>query len=282
MLVQKAKKEKLPKKARIIYAITIIICAIAIALAIYRQFFYQEDYSKNIVPNLNEEDSNTLKNKFEDLFINDIEIGNSSQTGSIKKINDDKKIIYRVFEGEKIIENSYNIQVHIPTINIDSEIIKKYNEEINNEFIQKVRDILDTKNKNIIYTVEYVATLENNILSLMIRSDYKEGNNPQKVVIKTYNYDIIEDKELTLQELLQRKNRDLNEVQNTIKQEIEVEQKKAEDLKNLGYNIFSRDINSDMYKIENTDQFFVVEDRIYIIYPYGNTMQTNEVDLVIL
>lgn len=282
MRVQKAKKEKLPKKARIIYAITIIICAIAIALAIYRQFFYQEDYSKNIVPNLNEEDSNTLKNKFEDLFINDIEIGNSSQTGSIKKINDDKKIIYRVFEGEKIIENSYNIQVHIPTINIDSEIIKKYNEEINNEFIQKVRDILDTKNKNIIYTVEYVATLENNILSLMIRSDYKEGNNPQKVVIKTYNYDIIEDKELTLQELLQRKNRDLNEVQNTIKQEIEVEQKKAEDLKNLGYNIFSRDINSDMYKIENTDQFFVVEDRIYIIYPYGNTMQTNEVDLVIL
>lgn len=282
MLVQKAKKEKLPKKARIIYAITIIICAIAIALAIYRQFFYQEDYSKNIVPNLNEEDSNTLKNKFEDLFINDIEIGNSSQTGSIKKINDDKKIIYRVFEGEKIIENSYNIQVHIPTINIDSEIIKKYNEEINNEFVQKVRDILDTKNKNIIYTVEYVATLENNILSLMIRSDYKEGNNPQKVVIKTYNYDIIEDKELTLQELLQRKNRDLNEVQNTIKQEIEVEQKKAEDLKNLGYNIFSRDINSDMYKIENTDQFFVVEDRIYIIYPYGNTMQTNEVDLVIL
>lgn len=282
MLVQKAKKEKLPKKARIIYAITIIICAIAIALAIYRQFFYQEDYSKNIVPNLNEEDSNTLKNKFEDLFINDIEIGNSSQTGSIKKINDDKKIIYRVFEGEKVIENSYNIQVHIPTINIDSEIIKKYNEEINNEFIQKVRDILDTKNKNIIYTVEYVATLENNILSLMIRSDYKEGNNPQKVVIKTYNYDIIEDKELTLQELLQRKNRDLNEVQNTIKQEIEVEQKKAEDLKNLGYNIFSRDINSDMYKIENTDQFFVVEDRIYIIYPYGNTMQTNEVDLVIL
>ena len=282
MLVQKAKKEKLPKKARIIYAITIIICAIAIALAIYRQFFYQEDYSKNIVPNLNEEDSNTLKNKFEDLFINDIEIGNSSQTGSIKKINDDKKIIYRVFEGEKVIENSYNIQVHIPTINIDSEIIKKYNEEINNEFVQKVRDILDTKNKNIIYTVEYVATLENNILSLMIRSDYKEGNNPQKVVIKTYNYDIIEDKELTLQELLQRKNRDLNEVQNTIKQEIEVEQKKAEDLKNLGYNIFSRDINSDMYKIENTDQFFVVEDRIYIIYPYGNTMQTNEVDLVIL
>lgn len=282
MLVQKAKKEKLPKKARIIYAITIIICAIAIALAIYRQFFYQEDYSKNIVPNLNEEDSNTLKNKFEDLFINDIEIGNSSQTGSIKKINDDKKIIYRVFEGEKVIENSYNIQVHIPTINIDSEVIKKYNEEINNEFVQKVRDILDTKNKNIIYTVEYVATLENNILSLMIRSDYKEGNNPQKVVIKTYNYDIIEDKELTLQELLQRKNRDLNEVQNTIKQEIEVEQKKAEDLKNLGYNIFSRDINSDMYKIENTDQFFVVEDRIYIIYPYGNTMQTNEVDLVIL
>lgn len=282
MLVQKAKKEKLPKKARIIYAITIIICIIAIALAIYRQFFYQEDYSKNIVPNLNEEDSNTLKNKFEDLFINDIEIGNSSQTGSIKKINDDKKIIYRVFEGEKVIENSYNIQVHIPTINIDSEIIKKYNEEINNEFVQKVRDILDTKNKNIIYTVEYVATLENNILSLMIRSDYKEGNNPQKVVIKTYNYDIIEDKELTLQELLQRKNRDLNEVQNTIKQEIEVEQKKAEDLKNLGYNIFSRDINSDMYKIENTDQFFVVEDRIYIIYSYGNTTQTNEVDLVIL
>ena len=282
MLVQKAKKEKLPKKARIIYAITIIICTIAIALAIYRQFFYQEDYSKNIVPNLNEEDSNTLKNKFEDLFINDIEIGNSSQTGSIKKINDDKKIIYRVFEGEKVIENSYNIQVHIPTINIDSEVIKKYNEEINNEFVQKVRDILDTKNKNIIYTVEYVATLENNILSLMIRSDYKEGNNPQRVVIKTYNYDIIEDKELTLQELLQRKNRDLNEVQNTIKQEIEVEQKKAEDLKNLGYNIFSRDINSDMYKIENTDQFFVVEDRIYIIYPYGNTTQTNEVDMVIL
>ena len=77
---------------------------------------------------------------------------------------------------------------------------------------------------------------------------------------------------------------DLNnsDVQGKINSEIETEQKKVEDLKNLGYNIYSRDLKSDIYEVENTNSFYLTSNTLYIIYPYGNDTFTSEMDLIII
>ena len=72
------------------------------------------------------------------------------------------------------------------------------------------------------------------------------------------------------------------EIQNKIKSEIELEEKKVNDLKQLGYNIYDRDISNDIYKVENTTEFYLTGDTLYIIYAYGNETHTSEMDLVIL
>ena len=116
----------------------------------------------------------------------------------------------------------------------------------------------------------------------MIYSNFKEGTKAQKVIVKTYNYDLRNNKELKLQEVVGFEQLNENKIQDMINTKIETEQKKVKDLEGLGYNIYNRDIKNDIYKIENTEEFYMTEDVIYIIYPYGNNAETSEMDLVIL
>ena len=49
-----------------------------------------------------------------------------------------------------------------------------------------------------------------------------------------------------------------------------------------GYNVFVRNESDDIYKIENTPNFFLGKDNyLYLVYAYGNNNYTSEVDLVI-
>ena len=70
-------------------------------------------------------------------------------------------------------------------------------------------------------------------------------------------------------------------VESKIKSKIEEEEKKAEDLKSLGYNIYLRDTSSDIYTIENSTEFYLDNNALYIIYAYGNAAETSQMDLVI-
>ena len=144
------------------------------------------------------------------------------------------------------------------------------------------KKVLQSENRNIIYTVEYTANVQDGILSVMIHSNFKEGTNAQKVIIKTYHYDLRNNKEVTLSDLLRFEQLEEKKIQEQINLEIETEQKKVEDLKQLGYNIYSRDTTSDFYKIENTTEFYVEDDVLYIIYAYGNDSNTSEMDLIII
>ena len=127
-----------------------------------------------------------------------------------------------------------------------------------------------------------MANVQDGILSLMIRSNLKQGANAQKVIIQTYNYDLRNNKEITLKEVLRIEKLDENNVQNIINNKIKTEQDKAEDLKSLGYNIYSRDINSDIYSLENSTEFYLTSNALYIIYAYGNATNTSEMDIIIL
>lgn len=281
------KETEIGKKQIIIYISIILICIISIVIAFYVQFYARIDIAslvglkeKKEFGQKTEEEIEALKSNFNTVFINNIENDNDENNG--KKEQQDRKIVYTKYEKKESKINSYDLEVHIPYINIDNEVVKKYNQKIEEIFANKARNILGSENKNIIYNVEYVANIYDGILSVMVKSNLKEGSNAQKVVVQTYNYDLRNNKEITIDEMLKIKGMDKQLVQNKINDEISEEEKKVEDLKNLGYNIYTRDTSSNMYDIENASEFYVTEDTLYIIYAYGNQTSTSEMDLVIL
>ena len=73
-----------------------------------------------------------------------------------------------------------------------------------------------------------------------------------------------------------------NDVEKAIQNYIEIQENNSKSLKNLGYGIYVRNSKDNMYKIENTKQFFIKNGKLYIIYPYGNTTATTEMDIVII
>ena len=59
-------------------------------------------------------------------------------------------------------------------------------------------------------------------------------------------------------------------------------QDKAEDLISLGYEVYSRNLDSDIYEIKNSKEFFVHNNTLYIIYAYGNDDLTRQMDIVVI
>lgn len=280
-------KNRIKKKQLFIYISIIIICIISVIIAFYVQFYTRIDIAKFIgisqkagLGSKTEEQQQTIKSEFNTIFNNTIT--NDNDTNNSKKEEADKKIVYTKYEKKETKLNSYDLEVHIPHINISGEVVEKYNQEIENIFVDMAKKVLQSENNNVIYTVEYVANIQDDILSVMIKSNLKEGSKAQKVIIQTYNYDIRNNKEITLAEVLKIEQLNENDVQNRIKTDIQTEQKKAQDLKSLGYNIYSRDINSDIYSIEKSTEFYFTGNILYVIYAYGNQMATSEMDIVIL
>ena len=220
-----------------------------------------------------------MEAEFDNIFTNSLI--NQENQGEDKKKDTSKELVYIDVEKKESKLNSYDLEVHIPKINIDNPVIDKYNEDIQ-AFVDKTNEVLESENRNIIYTVEYVANVQQDILSLMIRSNLKEGSSAQRVIIETYNYDLRNNKEISLEEVLDIEYVDKQIVQEKIDSKISSEQRKVEDLKQLGYDIYSRDTSSEQYYIENTKQFYLTDNVLYIIYPYGNENFTSEMDLVII
>lgn len=279
------KKEKMSKKAITLYIVSIAICILAVIVVVCSQYFGAEELDKMLAINTNKDiqkqvDEELLITGFDDLFTNQIDTYKSSV--NIKKIDDTKDIIYSYYEKQEKQDNNYDIDICIPFFNIENDTLKKYNESIQNDFVKKAENVLQSQNKNTIYTVQYIATVEDDILSLMIRSNLKDGSSAQRVIIQTYHFDLKENKVVTLEEVLNKKGIQVAKVEEKVKQQVGEEQKKVEDLKALGYNIFERDLNNDMYLVKNTEQFFMKNGIIYLIYAYGNGALTSEMDLIII
>lgn len=284
MKVVLPEKNVLNKKQIAVYVTIVIVCIISVVIAFCVQFYARIDVGRMLgfkeeskLGKKTEEETEMLKTEFDQIFTNRIE--QEEQDG--KKKEEDKPLVYTKVEGKSNKLNSYDVDVHIPYINMDNEIINRYNKEIE-DFVYKTSSVLESENKNIIYTVEYVANVQNGILSVMIRSNLKEGASAQRVIIQTYNYDLRNNKEISLDEILRIENVNQSELQDKIKKGITIEQKKVEDLKNLGYNIYSRDATSDIYQIENSKEFYLTHDTLYIIYAYGNETFTSEMDLIVI
>ena len=275
------------KKQWIIYISIICVCIICVIVAFYVEFYARIGIaslvglnSGNTFGQKTEEEEELLKSEFNQVFTNSIE--NDNGENDSKKAEAEQSLVYTSYEKKESKVNSYDIEVYIPHINVQGDIVDGYNKKIDEIFLTTVENILATENRNIICTIDYAAYVHDGILSLMIRSNLKEGANAQKVIIQTYNYDLRNNKEITLEEVLRVKQLNVEEVQTKVNDEIANEQKKAEDLKSLGYNIYSRDTSSDIYSIENSTEFYLTDNVLYIVYAYGNQTSTSEMDIIIL
>ena len=286
MKVVLPEKKVFKKRDLVIYITIIAVCIISIVIAFYVQFYARINFGEWIGVQTEErygtktqEEVENLKAEFEEIFNNQIENEEGQEN---KKKEKEQPLVYTQVEKIENKADSYDINIHIPYLNINNSKIEEYNQEIEDVFVNKMNDVLESENKNILYTVDYVANVQYDILSLMIRSNLKEGASAQRVIIQTYNYDLRNNKEISLEEVLKIENMEQEKLQQEIRNEIKIEQDKVEDLKQLGYNIYNRDSTSDIYNIENSKQFYVTNDTLYIIYPYGNESFTSEMDLIII
>lgn len=273
-------KPKIINRRNVAYLTIFVVCTVAIAIAMY-QFFSDEKLGVivGITENENEE-YDILKTEFYNLFTNKLEV--DEQIQDIKKVEHDEEIVYTSYEKEEKSLNNYTIDVKLPCINIDNNLTKGYNDDIKKNFQKPAEDIMRTEGRNIIYTVNYMACVENDILSIAILSSFKDGNNTQRTILKTYNYNISSNKEATIKDCIGIKGINENTLENKIRTEIEKSQQQAEQLKELGYDIFARDVNDEMYRTNNIKNFILYKGYIYIVFPYGNRNDTSEVDIVIL
>ena len=275
-------EKKVNLKLIVLYIMIAVICITGIGMALYMQYFQEEkiDVILGVSSIDDKEDEYTeLKNNFSLIFKNDVDV---IQEGflSIEKINNNNDIV-STRSSYKEQQGNCNIDVAIPIININNEEIIKYNEQLKNMYEKKIEEGKVSEN-GFLYNVKYKAYVQDNIISLVIYSELKEKENDQKVMIDTYNYDLLQNKKLTLEEVLNRKNISTNEANNRIIDEIKQIQTKNQNFSNLGYNMYNRDISSEMYKVQNTNQFFIGENgNIYVIYAYGNNDYTSEMDLII-
>ena len=282
MNLELPEKEKIPKKRIIMYAVILLICVIAVIVVVGVQILGNDVvdnmFGINKITKRTEEEEASLKANFENIFDNQIE---DKGEYKIQKIKQDENLVYTNYTKEEKNEK-HEIDVNLPYININNEETDNFNKEIENTFKGKAEEILKDSNQNIIYIVKYKAYVENNILSLVIYSDLKQNTSAQRVIVQTFNFDLKENKKLTLEDIINSFDLKKADVQNKINTDIQKEQKKSEDLIKLGYNIFSRDINSDIYKVENASEYFVYNNNIYIIFAYGNNKMTSEKDIVII
>ena len=278
-------KERISKRRVLVYVVAIVICVIALIIAVCVQILGNDVTNKifgvSQIKSKTEEEEQTLKTNFDNLFLNSLEI-TGDINADIKKQDESKDYVVTTYEKKETVSGKYEMSVFIPYINIDNDTIDKYNDEIKEIFQDKAESILETESQNVLYTVDYQGYIESNILTVIIKSSLKQGASAQQLIVQTYNYDLLNNKEITLNDEIDMLVLNKTAVQNKIRSEIKAEQDKAEALQELGYEIYNRDSESDYYSIDNSNIFFVHDQNLYIIYPYGNDALTSEMDIVIV
>ncbi len=282
---------KLRHRLWFLYVFIFIICTIGIGIVLYFQFY--QDQNLELIFGITDEDSeeedeyNELKSEFSSIFTNQVE-NLQNQEIDVDKINDEYDIVVTAYSYTKSDDNC-TLDAAIPYINIQNEITIGYNLEITEQFKEKAEDLMENgSSENIIYNVRYKAYIQNDIISLIIEAELKEGSNSQRIIIKTYNYNFVEQKEVTLEELLEIKDIEVSEANDKIKEEIKSSQESNDALTQVlieqGYTVsqYQRDYTSDIYLVENAENYFLGKDgMLYIVYAYGNSDDTNEMDIVI-
>jgi len=281
-------------KSYILYIEISIICVIALFAGVYYQIFNDKPKKNTIQQNEIVDtpdpddaiDPEILKEEFNSLFNNSFN-DQGYDTSSIEKREDqpEQDVIYAAYTFKAEKDEIYDVDINIPVFNVQGEIPNGFNEITQSIFANKADEVLNSKDTYTIYNLEYVGYLNENILSLVIKSTLKEGNSPQRIIVQTYNYDIETKQKLTLNDVLEAKNISTREVNKKIEVQVKEANKQAEAIESAlaqsGQTVYKRDINNAMYVTDNVNHFFIgLDGQIYIIYPYGNSNFTSEMDII--
>ena len=146
------------KNPKIMYILIIVFCILAIVAGVYAQITEVDDE----VDIANREQQNTiasektqdeLKSEFELLFTNTLNLGNFDTTG-IAKINAEQNIVYEAITLEES-NDRYEMNLHIPVINVRSELSNQLNQITQATFINKANEIIQDTESTIktIYSI---------------------------------------------------------------------------------------------------------------------------------
>ena len=278
--------EESMKTPKTLYTLIAVFCMFAIIAGVYAQFIEGGTRNSGSSGNVNvitgEKDRETVKAEFNDLFTNTINLNGRDTTG-ITKLKADQEIIYALDKTEST--DAYEIDIHVPVVNIKSDVASSFNKVTQAVFANKANEVLkktDVTTKTL-YNIDYVAYVNEDILSVVIKSTLKEGQSAQRVIVQTYNYNLSTGAEVKLNELVTKKALNKYEVNSKIKSVVQEADNESKLVASAGYNeVFSRDLNSSMYTVDNSGTFFLGDSqKLYIIYAYGNQNFTSEMDIVL-
>lgn len=247
-------------KNKKIYIVIAIILVIAIIVGIIVAF--KVNKKKKVEEEEVEINIEQLEMSFSSLFNNE---GNE-YVDTIYQIEDEKS-------------GQYKIKANIPFIKTNDEFANQANKEISELFTEKLAQILTQNGDYTKLNIDYATNINQNILSISIKCELKEGNTALRTIIKTYNYDIENGEEISINDIITEDKK--QEIQNQINTKIEKQVKKEETIIEQGYSTYKRDKTSEIYLVENATEFYIKDNIIYIIYCYGNNNYTNEIDLII-
>ena len=267
------------KKRVILYVIISAICIIAIIAGVYYQIFGSKNKNTNIVANqvdttIDENgviDPEVLKEEFDSLFDNSFN-SQDYETSNIQKIEglEEQDIIYAACNIKEEKDEKYNVNINLPVFNVQGDVAAEFNNITQTVFANKANEVLTNSKEYTIYNAEYTSYLNDNVLSVVIKSTLKEGNNPQRVIVQTYNFDVKTGKKLSLNEVLEQQGIDEKEVNKKIEKQVEEANKRAnaisQAMMQAGQSVYKRDINNAMYVTDNVNYFLVGENGQ--IYPH--------------
>lgn len=275
------------EKRYLAYGVIVIICIISLGIGIHDQIYGKENKpsfgsSSKIIKQT--EETERLKEKFMDLFTNTLTFQTANITENATRKDRTKDYIYTSNQLKESVSGRYEININIPELNIVSEVADRINTDIDEIFVKIARNILTSDTRNYtIYNIDYVGFVNSNIVSLVIKATLKEGNTPQRVMIKTYNYNLDTGELAKISDILKLKNIEASNLQKVINEEIKQISRNVEEFNKEGYSFFERNLEDTMYKVERTEYYFLGEgSHLYIIYPYGNTANTSEVDVIVV
>lgn len=256
---------KKSKKILIIVLILAFLVVSLVATILILNHKEQEEIQKQEEAIINAEEN------FKKLFLN---------LEYTKNENDAVTLSYQM---EKTEQGKYDVNVNVPLLNIETDVASMVNDEINNLFGRKLLDVVKESTIHTKYSVDYIPYANNDVISLIIKATLKEGSNPQRLIVQTYNYSLTENKLLSLEETIDLKNLNKSEIQTQITNYIR--EKSANTDMNLAqeYNLYIRDVRSEEYLIENVKNYYIGKDgNLYIVFAYGNNNFTETVDVIIV
>lgn len=257
------------EKGKKVLIIVLIIILVALSLVAAGLFLFNKEQEE--IARQEEEEIINAEENFKNLFL------------GLEYSENENDAITLSYSMEKIEEGKYDVKANVPLLNIETDTAVTVNDEINNIFGKKLLEVVKENTAYSKYHVDYIAYTNDNIISLIIKATLKKGSEAQRIMVKTYNYDLKENKLVTLSEYIEKTGLDKSVIQNQIINYIREKSANTDTALAQEYNLYVRDVRSEEYLIENVENYYIGQDgKLYIVFAYGNNNATETVDVIIV